>query len=898
VLSTLLATKLYKPRPTPNLVARPRLTQRLEEGLRDGHRLFLVVAPAGYGKTTLVSHWLGETDIPAAWLLLDQGDNDPVRFFAYIVAALQALDPQVGQTLLDTFQTIPQSPEALAHPLINDLAAVNRPIILALDDYHVITDGLIHEAMSFLLDHAPPNLHLVVLTRADPPFPLPRLRVRELMTEIRDRDLRFTPEEMTAFLNSVHGLNLPAELITALETRTEGWPAGVQLAALSLQGCSAERAAQFIQAFSGSHHHVIDYLADEVLRHQPEEVQLFLLQTSILERLSACLCDAVTGQQGSQALLERLEKANLFLTPLDDQRRWYRYHPLLADLLRTRLAQTHADLAPALHERASLWYEQNELGSEAVIHALAAGDLERIVRLIGGRTLAMMDLAEWSTLARWLDRLPGEVVRSQPWLCIARAWIHVCSGLFDAALPYLEAAEAGQESLAESDAGTAESRRLAGYVTTLRAYMTSLQGDVGATIRFAQQALAHLPQVDQATRSLVAKDLGVMLRVSGDLPKAGQVLAEAAAEGRAAGDRFATVFLLAELALHQFVQGRLRRAYATCQEALGIAEKHRQEVGRQLPVVSYVYPALSGILREWNDLPGAVHYARAGVEFCPQWGQVEALADNQIALALALLAQRDTDAALDVIAAGKQASTSLSSWYMEIMEQVEVRIQLTLGNQAAAERWVREHGLRADAEPDFESAPAYGLLARTLMLQHRWTEALLLLDRLLQVYEAVGAGGSVIEGLVLKSVVLQALGEAERALCCLGEALGRAEPEGHVRTFVDEGAPMAGLLQQAAAQGIAPGYSDKLLAAFELETVDERPGPAFGAVSPPLVEPLSARELEVLHLVAAGLSNREIAERLVVAIGTVKKHLNNMYGKLGVNSRTQAMARARDLDLL
>jgi LuxR family maltose regulon positive regulatory protein len=379
---------------------------------------------------------------------------------------------------------------------------------------------------------------------------------------------------------------------------------------------------------------------------------------------------------------------------------------------------------------------------------------------------------------------------------------------------------------------------------------------------------------------------------------AAQLLAEAAAEGRAAGDRFATVFLLAELALHQFVQGQLRRAYATCQEALGIADEHSQEVGRQLPVVSYVYPALSGVLREWNDLPGAVRYARAGVEFCPKWGQVEALADNQIALALALLALRDTDGALSVISEGKQASASLSSWYMELMEQVEIRIQLALGNQAAAERWMRQKGLQAGAEPDFDSAPAYRLLARTLMLQRRWAEALGLLDRLLQLQEAAEAGGSVIEGLVLKSVVLQAMEETDQAVSCLGEALALAEPEGYVRTFVDEGASVAGLLRQAAAQGIAPGYSAKLLAVFELGVVDDRTGPAFGVVSPPLVEPLSARELEVLHLVAAGLSNREIAERLVVATGTVKKHLNNIFGKLGVNSRTQAMARARELNLL
>jgi LuxR family maltose regulon positive regulatory protein len=328
-----LTTKLYRPGTTPNLVTRPRLTQQLDDALPRGHSLILIAAPAGYGKTTLVTDWLDKAGIPSAWLSLDEGDNDPVRFFAYVVAALQTLDAKIGQSLLGTLHTIPQSPEALVDPLINDLAAVKQPIILALDDYHVITSALIQEAMVYLLDHVPPSLHLLVQTRVDPPFRLAHLRVRGVVTEIRDRDLRFTPEEMTSFLNSVHRLNLPAEQIAALETRTEGWPAGIQLAALSLQGLSPERAAQFILAFSGSHHFVIDYLADEVLRRQSEEVQSFLLQTSILKRLSAPLCDALTGQQDSRAMLELLEKSNLFLVSLDDQREWYRYHPLFADLL-------------------------------------------------------------------------------------------------------------------------------------------------------------------------------------------------------------------------------------------------------------------------------------------------------------------------------------------------------------------------------------------------------------------------------------------------------------------------------------------------------------------------------------------------------------------------------------
>jgi LuxR family maltose regulon positive regulatory protein len=911
-LPSVLTTKLYRPSTTTNLVTRPRLTQQLDDALRQGHPLILVVAPAGYGKTTLVTDWLGQASIPAAWLSLDEADNDPVRFFACVVAALQTVDAKLGQSLLGTLHTTPQSPGAFVDALINDLAAAKRSIVLALDDYHVITSALIQEAMIYLLDHAPPNLHLLVLTRADPPFRLARLRVRGAMTEIRDRDLRFTPEEMTVLLNSVHRLNLPAEQIAALDSRTEGWPAGIQLAALSLQGLSAERATQFIQAFSGSHHYVIDYLADEVLRRQSEEVQSFLLQTSILKRLSAPLCDAVAGQQGSHALLELLQKSNLFLVALDDQRQWYRYHPLFADLLRARLAQTYPDQVPVLHQRASMWYERNELGPEAVIHALAAGDLERIVRLIEGRALAMMDASEWSTLAQWLDALPGDVVRREPWLCIARAWILAADGQFDAAARYLEEAEVGQKSVAESIAGTAESQRLAGYAATLRTHMTSLQGDVEATARFARQALDLLPHRDRATRSLVAKHLVVLLRVSGDLRAADQVLAEALAESRAARDRFATVFLLGELGLNQIAKGQLLRAYATCQEALRIAEEHLQQVGRQLPAVTYVYPALSNVLREWNDLQGAARYARAGIEFSQQWrhaqeleedrsplamalhalGGAEDLEDNRIALALALLPLGDTDGALRVIAAAKEDSPGLSSWYVDLIEQCELRIQLALENESAVERWARKTGLRTDAEPNLESMRAYGLLARMLMMQRRWAQALSLLERLLPLQEAAGAGRFVVEALALRSVVLQALGEKDHALSSLGQALDLAEPEGYIRTFVDEGEAMHDLLRLAMAEGVAPAYTAKLLAAFL--------GPAapLQPPTPELVEPLSEQELRVLQLVASGLSNRETAEELYVTVGTVKKHLNNIFGKLGVSSRTQAVARARELNLL
>jgi LuxR family maltose regulon positive regulatory protein len=449
MLSTLLATKLHRPRPTSNLVPRPRLTRCLNDGLQKGHRLFLVVAPAGYGKTTLVADWLGKTPLPSAWLSLDEADNDPLRFFTYVVAALQkALGPKTVQPPVQASPMMPQPPEAFVYPLINDLAALGRPILLTLDDYHVLTAGPVQEAMALLLHRAPPNLHLVVLTRADPSFPLPRLRVREQVTEIRDCDLRFTLEEITAFLNTLHRLNLPTQQIAALEARTEGWPAGVQLAALSLQGYSAERAAQFITAFGGSHRYIVDYLFDEVLGHQPVAVREFLLQTSILDRMCASLCDAVlhggtaapaaAGDRSetvpaapqhpgeappprspAQETLEYLEHAKLFLVPLDDERRWYRYHHLFLDTLR-QLATANArpEQIAGLHGRASNWYGQNGFVGDALHHALLAGHHERAARIVEEHAWSMVRHGELGTLKRWIDALPSAVVSARPWLRI------------------------------------------------------------------------------------------------------------------------------------------------------------------------------------------------------------------------------------------------------------------------------------------------------------------------------------------------------------------------------------------------------------------------------------------------------------------------------------------------
>ncbi len=621
MLSTLLATKLYRPRPTSSLVTRPRLNQLLDMGLGDGHRLILVVAPAGYGKTTLVVDWLGQSGVPSAWLQLDEADNGPVRFFTYFVASLQAVYPQVGQSLLDALHRIvPESPEALVHSLINDLAAVDGPVLLALDDYHLIDARLVQEAMAYLLDHAPPNLHLVVLTRTDPPFPLPRLRVRGQMTEIRGADLRFTPAEMTAFLNALHGLNLPAEQIAALESRTEGWAAGVQLAALSLQGCSPQEAAQFIEAFSGSHRYVIDYLGDEVLRRQPDEVQSFLLQTSILDRLCGPLCDAVLGEsRDSERMLMELERTNLFLIPLDDERHWYRYHHLFSDLLLQRLKQTQPDMVSALYLRAALWLEQNGYPQDGVGFALKAQDYELAIRLIEKVKYPLATRGELPLLIHWLNALPEDLARSQPELCFMHASMLTLAGYFEAAEKWLGLAEDGFAQLAPTDRHAA--LRLP-KIPIYRSVHARFRGDFSAAVALGQSALDQTPTTQLHDRAVAQLFLGQAHFHAGNTDAAEQLLPNAMQSGLASGHLTAYLNACHHLAQLRVLQGRLHDAKALCEQAI-------QVVGEQgAPVYSGVeHAGLGDLQREWNQLEAATAEIEKGLELAQAGNDVFFLTD-------------------------------------------------------------------------------------------------------------------------------------------------------------------------------------------------------------------------------------------------------------------------------
>ncbi|UCC65140.1 MAG: LuxR family transcriptional regulator, partial [Anaerolineae bacterium] len=697
----LLKTKLYIPPIRPELVSRPRLIERLNAGL--GRKLTLVSASAGFGKTTLLSEWVGACGRPVAWVSLDEGDNDPIRFWAYFIAALGTIpafkEADVGRSALAMLQT-PGFPaaetslpiEALLTGLINEIVEIAVSFAFVLDDFHLIAERQIHETMAFLIDHLPPQMHLILSSRADPPWPLARLRARREMAEFRINDLRFTPEEAATFLNDAMGLALSPEDVAALEARTEGWIAGLQMAAISVRGWRRRRAhrnlTRFIESFTGSHRFVLDYLVEEVLEQQPPAVQEFLLRTSILGQVTASLCDALTGRKDSQAVLTQLDQANLFLVPLDDERRWYRYHRLFADLLRSRLAQGQPGQVSVLHRRASEWYKGNGLIAEAVNHAFAAGDLEWAVGLIEENALSMIYRHELATLVGWLNALPADVVRARPWLCVAHAWALVNIGQLEAVEPLLQGAEKALVGLDEQAEGpvlsaaegpvlsAAEGRRIASYIAFVRAYLAGLNGDMALAAKLTREALERLPEEDLMARSYAVMWLAFTLRWNGDLVAATQAFSQAITVSQAAGDIHINLHSLSGLAGLQRMLGQLRKAVVIYQDALRLADEYAREGGWKLPITSLLHSNMSAVLREWNDLEAALLHATEGFELSKHWGQPDILLRGYVEMAAIRQAMRDAGAALEAIQKARQVASGLTSWADAALAVDEARLRL------------------------------------------------------------------------------------------------------------------------------------------------------------------------------------------------------------------------------
>jgi LuxR family maltose regulon positive regulatory protein len=898
-LLPLLTTKLQIPRLRTHLVSRLHLTERLQHGAE--HALTLVSAPAGFGKTTLLAQWLAQSGMPVAWLSLEPEDNDPTRFLAYLIAALQTLDAQIGTTALAMIHMPqPAPPKAVLAQLANDLVSRDRgDFALVLDDYHVITAKPIHGGITFLLEHLPPQLHLILATRADPPLSLARLRAQGKLYEVRTADLRFGTAEASAFLQEMMGLDLSPESIATLEHRTEGWIAGLQLVALSLQGRAD--ISGFLTAFTGSHRFVLDYLSEEVLAWQSAAVQQFLLRTCILDRLSGPLCDAVTGQEGSQEMLEALDQANLFVIPLDDERRWYRYHPLFAEALHSHLLQAEPTLVPELHRRASAWYEQHELPAEAVQHALATPDVELAARLIELLALPVAYQGQLSTVLEWLRALPKTLVCTRPRLCVYYALLLIFTNQSEAAEELLQEAERGVQEEIPSEQG----RTILGWVLALRSGMVGLSGKISQAIFPARQALNLLPEAEVIPRAVALNTAGFAYEVSGDVTLATErEVAAVVASIRPSNYPLQAVTSICRLARLHVLQGRLRQAAATYAQVVQVAP--RPEVLQTFFTSLSYYFGLGDLLREWNDLEAAERHLVQGMALVNEMLTVEPFMAMLGYTALARLQQARGNGPAALATLDSLAHLAQRRHFAPhlLTQRVAVRAQLELaqGNQVAAMRWAEASGLSTkDDELPYPREKEYLTLARVYIAQARddqvtpfLQEVLGFLDRLLSDAESKACMNSVLEILVLRALALDAQGNRTGALAILERALVLAAPEGYIRLFVDEGAPMLALLRQAHARSRVPGYVATLLSTFGEQHISH----AASASSSMLVEPLTPREREVLYLLSTGASNGEIARRLVVSVGTVKRHVSNICGKLDVHSRTQAIARARILLLL
>ena len=903
-MEQLLSTKLYIPPSQPNLISRPRLIQQLNEGLSRTSGITLVSAPAGFGKTTLISRWLEQAHFSAAWLSLDEDDNDLVRFWTYFAATLQTIHPETATQALELLHSgsLPNSRVFLTS-LINDLAIISEKMILVLDDYHLIQTEAIDEALAFFIEHMPPSMHLVICSRADPNLPIARLRARGQLNELRGSDLAFTQTETAQFLEQVTNLSVTELDVTSLNNHMEGWIAGLQMAALALNRRDAVGVAQFIEEFTGSHRYIMDYLVDEVLQQQPAEVQTFLLYTSVLDQFCVPLCEAIFQEsetpntdrafvpspvifdaQKVQEILTHLEHANLFITPLDGQRHWYRYHHLFADLLRHRLGQTSPDQSALIHLRASEWYERAGRIGPAVRHALAAQVFGRAARLVEQIAPTMIQYSELSRMLTWLDTLPDDEVLSRPLLALYFGWSLLLSGKIKQTAVYLEEIRARLD--ADQDKQTPE---VQGHVAAMQAYLVRETGDLPSTISLSQQALAHLPKQDTLLRAMVALNLAIAYYLEGALKPASKLLTEIIDTGGTSqlmANTLSAVYLKAQLLR---AQGSLQEAIQLCQESLKLVMQHAWQ---SFPAVGFVYATYGELLRERNELTTAAEYLEKATGLGWEGGHPHISIIGHIWQAWLRQTQGDSaegGASIRVAFQLVQDHQVSSFWPLPSAACYQARLWIAQGNLSAANRWAETASLNeADIPISFFYEARNLTFARLLIAQDNLNSAEALLGRLHQAAKSAGRTGSLIEILILQSITASGRNRASESLAALEQALRLAEPEGFVRIFIDEGKPLIELLRRAVVQRIHVPYALHLLHAFG----------EVAAAPQPLIVPLSERELEILRRIAAGYSNKEIAQDLVIATSTVKKHVNNIYGKLGVGSRTRAVAKARELGLL
>lgn len=888
-MDQLLSTKLFIPNTRSNLVSRPRLIEQLNANL--DRRLTLISAPAGFGKTTLIGEWVVDCARPVAWLSLDREDSDPKRFLTYLVAALQTLTlsnnkgivAEIGKDVLGMLQTTQSTlTDAILTALLNEIATIPDDFYLVLDDYHVIDAKAIDNALTFLLEHSPPQMHLVITTREDPNLPLARFRAQRQLTEIRVADLRFTKSETARFLNQVMGLHLTEENIVALETRTEGWVAGLQLAAISMQG--HEDTANFIQSFTGSHHFVLDYLVEEVLQQQPENIQTFLLQTSILDHLCGPLCDAVLLDPSTpgQETLEYIERSNLFLTPLDNKRHWYRYHHLFADLLRQRLQER--SVTPAgeivgiaeLHIRASKWYEDNGQEVEAFEHAAAANDLERTERLMKGGGMPLQFRGAMVPVMQWLQSLPSELMDSRPSLWVAYAsTLTILGKPIDSIEAILHSAENALQNTQADD----KTRDLIGQVAAIRAMIAIPQNQVDEIIAHSRRALEYLSPENLSVRTTTAWTLGYAYQLQGERPAAAQAHRDALSISQASGNTMISIAAATSLGQILESENQLHQAVDHYRNVLQLAGDP------PLLAACEAHLGLARIYYQWNDLETAQEHGEQSLKLARKMENVDTPAKCDLLFTRLKLAQGDVNGAVEQVAKAEQFVKQKK--FLHLMAEiatVQVLISLRRGDLVQAAQLAEKHDLPLSQ-------------VRVLLAQGNASASMAILESYCQEMETKEWNDERLKAMILQSIAYQVHGKEDQAVGRLEKALELAEPGGLIRIFIDEGAPMADLLFKATRQGIMPHYISKLLEAFGSGTNQDE-SKSVQAPTQLLTEPLSERETEVLQLIAQGLSNREIGERLFLALNTIKGHNRRIFNKLQVQRRTEAIARARELDLL
>lgn len=905
---TLLTTKFYVPATRPEFVRRPHLVEQLNLGL---HRILsLISAPAGFGKTTLVSEWLNQltssddnkNQIKFAWLSLDEGDNDPGRFLTYFITAISKLsvpDTAIGSSALNLLNSQQLPPiDAIMTVLINEIVSRDIKIVFALDDYHLIEDQPIHNALNFLIENAPPQLHLVVLTREDPPFPLARLRATDQLTELRSANLRFKENETTQFLNEIMGLKLDTKSVNMLERRTEGWVAGLQMAALSIR--DRENVSGFIEGFSGTNRYILDYLLEEVLERQPAEVQDFLLSASILKRFSVPLCDAVMGDSGqSAAIIEYLERANLFLVAMDHERNWYRFHHLFTDLLRTRLQKnrTNEELT-ILHTRAGQWHEQNGFVYEAIYHASLTKNHKWVEYLIDQNYMEIFQRKDSVSIRYWTGELRDEIIYISPRLSIHEANSRAWFGQLDDADVLLDKAE----NSIQDEYSSLENQALLGYLKYIRGRITAMRGDFDKAIELCLNAWQRTPTSNQALLGGIGVMLGYGYFLNGDFTHAIETLENTIQSGKKSGAINTTIGAYCVLARLYAIQGRLHEAYRLYQEAenfiKGTKEQHRG-------AMSIVNVGFAELFYSWNDLEAGLRHIQRGLEDLPLWSKADDIALANILFAQIQQAQGNLSSAEKSIEKASQVirTNGVFSESRDAVQTAEFQFRLKRENSVSVGHLMNslENRLQSKNPLRFENELPLITLARVYLSQDKFDDAKKILADLEDTAQAAGRTGRLIQIMILQALAFQHSSETTQALSKLTRCLTLAEPEGFVRVFVDEGKTMQALLTQWLSYAEAKylhEYASHLLSQFETEPDLSTDGQEKASPVGDLIEALSTREIEVLGLIAQGKTNKKIADQLIISPGTVKAHTSSIYRKLDVTNRTEAVARARKLDLL